>query len=135
MGYNEGWGQPDDPFATAAVTAKVRGIDPTRLIDSITGINLESPSPRVDIGVGDAIDLHHYSDPGALKYKDFRFSVLGEYGGSGLYVQNHSWALERCHGYGHAKADAEELVHTIEKQQQMVLSLAGGEKSISASVY
>jgi beta-galactosidase/beta-glucuronidase len=121
--YNEGWGQSSDADQTAALTAKLRGIDPTRLIDSITGINYAAYGQMVDAGVGSTIDLHHYSDPTGVPYNGFRISVLGEYGGLLYPVRSHSWALPKCHGYGEPLNSTEQLTSRFEQQQQLLLQL------------
>jgi len=56
--YNEGWGQ----LASAPeiyITPRVHSLDPTRLIDSVTGWN--------DHGAGDYLDNHHVRISGVCK--------------------------------------------------------------------
>mmetsp|Transcript_3386 Transcript_3386/g.4561 ORF Transcript_3386/g.4561 Transcript_3386/m.4561 type:complete len:366 (+) Transcript_3386:201-1298(+) len=118
--YNEGWGQPSDELATAAITAKLRGIDPTRLINSLSGINFNAVKPNYDIGVGSSIDIHHYPEPGRVKYNDFRFSVAGEYGGISYYIKDHSWDFKRCHGYGPDVESADKLITAYQNYQNQV---------------
>lgn len=43
--YNEGWGQITDYFPEIELTKRVKQLDPTRLVDSVTG--------WYDHGVGD----------------------------------------------------------------------------------
>jgi len=52
--YNEGWGQLDSA-PEIELTPMVRSLDPTRLIDSVTGWN--------DHGAGDYSDNHHVGPP------------------------------------------------------------------------
>uniref|UniRef100_A0A7S3LLK7 Glycoside hydrolase family 2 catalytic domain-containing protein n=2 Tax=Aplanochytrium stocchinoi TaxID=215587 RepID=A0A7S3LLK7_9STRA len=134
--YNEGWGQPSDELATAAITAKLRGIDPTRLINSLSGINFNAVKPNYDIGVGSSIDIHHYPEPGRVKYNDFRFSVAGEYGGISYYIKDHSWDFKRCHGYGPDVESADKLITAYQNYQNQVGEISEGDSyGISASVY
>jgi hypothetical protein len=72
--FNEGWGQFDLP----RLTAEVRRLDPSRLIDSQSGGSnccqaVESPN-------SDIRDAHLYYGPFAVP-PDGRASVIGEYGG------------------------------------------------------
>lgn len=54
--YNEGWGQLLYPqLPEFGLTALVKSIDPTRLVDSTTG--------WYDHGAGDYSDNHHYANP------------------------------------------------------------------------
>ena len=120
--YNEGWGEPKDDFAVAGVTAKLRGIDPTRLINSLSGINFNTAGANRDTGVGDVIDLHNYPLPGRIAHQDFRFSVAGEYGGLGLYVKEHSWDYSFCSSYFKA-AGSKMLMSMFTDLQRFVLGM------------
>ena len=51
--FNEGWGQYD----TARLTALVKELDPTRLVNQASGWN--------DRKAGDVIDMHNYPGPGS----------------------------------------------------------------------
>ncbi|KAF2119323.1 glycoside hydrolase superfamily [Lophiotrema nucula] len=94
--YNEGWGQPDQPpWADVRLTDVVRSLDPTRLIDSVTG--------WYDHGAGDFQDNHHYAQPqcGTPFYSinsspfnpdEDRIGFQGEFGGNGNNVSiDHLW--------------------------------------------
>ncbi|OAG11616.1 putative hydrolase [Paraphaeosphaeria sporulosa] len=103
--YNEGWGQPwegNDGVRNTSIdgilTDYVRKIDPTRLIDSVTGWH--------DHGVGDFHDNHHYSSPqcGTPWYStpstpynpetDHRIAIQGEFGGIGQNIsEEHAWKV------------------------------------------
>ncbi|TFH34376.1 MAG: glycoside hydrolase family 2, partial [Bacteroidia bacterium] len=77
--FNEGWGQ----FETGRVTDFIRELDPTRLVNSASG--------WTDRGTGDILDIHHYPDPRSPEPEVSRAIVLGEFGGLGLPVQDHTW--------------------------------------------
>lgn len=83
--FNEGWGQ----FRTSQITDWVRSINNSdRLINAVTG--------WADRGVGDMYDVHNYPST-AMKLvneTDGRISVLGEFGGLSLRVDNHLWNPE-----------------------------------------
>lgn len=84
--YNEGWGQrPNNP--EDSITKRVRELDPTRLINSVSGWN--------DHGYGDYHDNHNYAHPQCgtpfqsrpkTKYDPKRIGIAGEYGGVGHNV-------------------------------------------------
>lgn len=78
--FNEGWGQ----FDAAAVAARVRQLDPTRLIDHASGWH--------DQGAGDMVSRHIYFRPyrlSAADERDPRAAVLSEYGGYSHRVPGH----------------------------------------------
>ena len=85
--FNEGWGQYDTP----RLTAWVKQLDPSRLVDDASG--------WTDRGVGDVMDMHHYPAPAAPKLEAKRAAVLGEFGGLGLPVRGHTWQGEKNWGY------------------------------------
>jgi beta-galactosidase/beta-glucuronidase len=85
--YNEGWGQWD----TAGVVARIKQLDPSRLVDDASG--------WVDRGVGDVHDLHQYPGPGSPQPEPDRAAVLGEFGGLGLPLKGHTWQTEKNWGY------------------------------------
>jgi hypothetical protein len=85
--FNEGWGQYD----TARLTAWLKALDPTRLVNSASGWN--------DLGVGDVLDIHRYPGPAAPTAESERASVLGEFGGLGLPLAGHTWQDTANWGY------------------------------------
>ncbi len=80
--FNEGWGQYD----TERIVGWIKSTDSTRLVNNASG--------WTDRGVGDVIDIHHYPDPRCPDPEENRASVLGEFGGLGLYVEGHVWQEE-----------------------------------------
>ena len=77
--FNEGWGQ----FDTARITELVKRRDPSRLVDSASGL--------VDRGTGDVNDLHNYLGLSVPAPEPERAVVLGEFGGLGRRVEGHMW--------------------------------------------
>ncbi|GAA1367140.1 PA14 domain-containing protein [Streptomyces beijiangensis] len=87
--FNEGWGQYDE----ARIADQAKAWDPTRLVNSMSGINL-----GVDGGTGDIIDEHGYPSPALPPKPDGeRALVSGEYGGLGLAVPGHAWAVQQSY--------------------------------------
>jgi hypothetical protein len=78
--FNEGWGQYD----TERLTGWLKRLDPSRLVDNASG--------WVDHQVGDTVDAHAYPDPEGLPAEKDRASVIGEFGGLGWVVPDHTWA-------------------------------------------
>jgi hypothetical protein len=85
--FNEGWGQHD----TNAILQWVKSLDGSRLVDG--------PSGWEDRGYGDMKDMHQYPGPDMYPVMDARASVLGEFGGLGLPVEEHLWWNKRNWGY------------------------------------
>ncbi|KAM4058810.1 glycosyl hydrolases family 2, sugar binding domain-containing protein [Hirsutella rhossiliensis] len=97
--YNEGWGQRRNaPYPEGQLTDVVRSIDPTRLIDSVTG--------WFDHGFGDFSDNHHYANPqcgtpfysiASSPYDPTRIGFQGEFGGIGHNVSaDHLWKVQQA---------------------------------------
>lgn len=93
--YNEEWGQDTDPpFREFPLTDMVRSLDPTRLVNAVSG--------WTDHRAGDFDDNHHYSTPQCgtpfwsrqgsgpegsdSAYDAGRIGLQGEFGGIGQYV-------------------------------------------------
>jgi len=85
--FNEGWGQYD----TAHIAGWIKKHDPTRLVNNASG--------WVDRNEGDVCDIHSYPGPAAPPNEPNRAAVLGEFGGLGLHVREHSWQKTKGWGY------------------------------------
>ncbi|RMJ23724.1 Hydrolase [Aspergillus sp. HF37] len=96
--YNEGWGQLIQGYPEYELTARVRQIDPTRLVDSTSG--------WYDHGAGDFSDNHHYASPQcgtpfysieSSPYDPSRVGMQGEFGGIGQNVSlTHLWNVPQA---------------------------------------
>ncbi|MEU1038028.1 PA14 domain-containing protein [Streptomyces sp. NPDC005907] len=87
--FNEGWGQ----YEEARIADQAKAWDPTRLVNSMSGINLGR-----DGGTGDIIDEHGYPSPALPPRPDGeRALVSGEYGGLGLAVPGHAWSVQQSY--------------------------------------
>jgi beta-galactosidase/beta-glucuronidase len=120
--FNEGWGQ----FDTEGIIAYTRSLDPTRLINGASGGNYSWE--------GDIMDYHHYPDPRMPDPKIYGQQILtiGEYGGLGLPIENHTWQQKDNWGYQSFK-NAEELFDRYQaflKTLQMLIPLG-----LSAAIY
>ena len=119
--FNEGWGQ----FDTKRVADWTKSYDPTRLVDAASGWTDRA-------GVGDLHDLHHYPRPAAPALEPKRAGVLGEFGGLGLGVDNHTWQKEFW-GY-QGTASASELTRKYERLLHEGYDLKDA-KGLNALVY
>lgn len=93
--FNEAWGQ----FKTVEITNWTKQKDPSRLVNSASGGNFYP--------VGDIEDLHNYPDPAMPRpdiFGDKKALVLGEFGGLGLPVDDHTWQ-EKNWGYQSFKSN------------------------------
>jgi len=106
--FNEGWGQFGTNSGKADATelaqgterfvARVRALDPTRLVTAASG--------WTDTGAGDLHDIHVYPGPAAPPLGAVRAGVLGEFGGIGLAVDGHRWAAQHWGYQGAADSAA-----------------------------
>jgi hypothetical protein len=93
--FNEAWGQ----FKTTEIVNLTRLEDDSRLINSASGGNFEMKGQDI---VGDIMDLHNYPDPVMPDPSVFganKIMVLGEFGGLGLPVEDHTWQEKDNWGY------------------------------------
>lgn len=116
--YNEEWGQATEPpFPEFPLTDLVRSLDPTRLVNAVSG--------WTDHTAGDFDDNHHYSTPQCgspfwsvqgsgpsgynSAYDPSRIGLQGEFGGVGQQLPfEHAWFDDL------AKQTAYELTNTTE---------------------
>jgi hypothetical protein len=120
--FNEGWGQ----FDTPRVVKQVEQLDPTRLVNGVSGWRAAP--------VGHMEDAHHYPGPGMEPPAQHpgRAVVLGEFGGLGLPVEKHLWRADRNWGYQSfgTAADLER------RYAELVASLAPMiDRGLAAAVY
>jgi len=84
--FNEGWGQ----YETERLTQWLATLDSTRLVNNASG--------WTDMRVGDLIDVHSYPGPDSPDPESRRAAALGEFGGLGFPVKDHSWSAR---GWGY----------------------------------
>jgi hypothetical protein len=118
--FNEGWGQYD----TERLSAWVKQLDPTRLVNNASG--------WTDKKAGDVLDIHNYPTPRSPQPDSSRAIVLGEFGGLGLAVDGHTWKKEHW-GY-QGMANAEQLTSRYERFMQQVYNFKDS-PGLSAAIY
>ena len=121
--FNEAWGQ----FKTKEIVEWTMKKDPSRLINTASGGNFAD--------VGHIIDLHNYPEPLMPQpdlFGEKRVLVLGEFGGLGLPVENHTWQEKNNWGYQSFK-NKEELLKRYSELMDRIPDLIS--KGLSAAVY
>jgi hypothetical protein len=124
--FNEGWGQ----FDTQRLVKHVKQIDPSRLVSNASG--------WTDEHCGDLVDRHEYPGPGAPPIESgesgetARAAVLGEFGGLGLAIPEHTWEAKSW-GYRGVE-DREQLTSGYEALLRRVYELRD-RAGLSAAVY
>ena len=101
--FNEGWGQ----FDSAEITAMVQSLDPTRIIDSVSGWHDQGKTATP------VLSMHTYFTPLKVPH-DPRPVVLSEFGGYSMKVSGHIFNEEKEFGYKKFKTQ-ESLVAALEK--------------------
>ncbi|MET4082128.1 beta-galactosidase/beta-glucuronidase [Pedobacter sp. UYP30] len=121
--FNEAWGQ----FKTIEITEWTKKMDPSRLVNSASGGNF--------FDTGDIVDLHNYPQPAMPRAEIFgktKAVVLGEFGGLGLPVPDHTWKKDKNWGYQTFKTPEE----MFKKYASFMDDMKGLiEKGLSAAVY
>ncbi len=118
--FNEAWGQ----FKTVEIAEWTKNLDPTRLVNPASGGNF--------FPVGDMLDIHNYPEPRMTLFDGNRATVLGEYGGLGLVVEDHTWVKDRNWGYVQYKSPEEVTDAYIELAEKLKRLIPSG---FSAAVY
>ena len=121
--FNEAWGQ----FKTKEIVEWTIQKDPSRLVNTASGGNFED--------VGHIIDLHNYPEPlmpDPALFGKTKVLVLGEFGGLGLPVQDHTWQQKNNWGYVSFK-NSDELFKRYSELIDKIPHLI--EKGLSAAVY
>ena len=117
--FNEAWGQ----FDTEQVVEFTNKTDPLRLINAASGGN-----HRV---CGNFLDIHKYPAPAQFLKVDNMINVLGEYGGLGLEIKNHTWKEDNW-GYVVLKSE-EELTYRYKEYVDLLINFI--QTGFSAAIY
>lgn len=118
--FNEAWGQ----FKTQEIAEWTKKHDPSRLVNPASGGNFYT--------TGDILDLHNYPHPDMYLYDAQRATVLGEYGGIGMPVKDHTWKNDQNWGYISFE-DSKAVTDQYVKYAQQLYDFIG--KGFSAGVY
>lgn len=121
--FNEAWGQ----FKSKEIVDWTINNDPSRLVNGASGGNFNAP--------GHILDIHNYPEaamPDPNIYGKDYVLALGEYGGLGLPIENHSWQEKDNWGYQSFK-NKKELKQKYEQLINDISMLIP--KGLSAAVY
>ena len=121
--FNEGWGQ----YATCRISDMVKDLDPSRLVNAVSGWALRP--------CGEIYDIHSYqTEVHTPPISREMASVLGEYGGIGYPIKGHQWNPDmRNWGYQTYHSEEELLKNYKHKFDQIVEMKKN--KGLSAAVY
>ena len=120
--FNETWGQ----FNTWSVVNWTKQRDSSRLVNPASGGNLYC--------CGDILDVHNYPEPKFFFADPDRVLVMGEYGGIGYPVQDHTW-VKSDQNWGYIKfSSAQDVTDTYVKYAQMLIDLAQ-KRGYSGAIY
>lgn len=120
--FNEGWGQ----FDSVRITKEMKEIDPTRMIDSVSGWNDQGKNSS------DAKSLHVYFKPIKMP-KDKRCILLSEFGGYSIKTPDHVFSPKKSFGYRIYKTP-EKYAEAFKKLYEKHI-IPNIEKGLSATVY
>ena len=122
VAFNEGWGQ----FDSVRITKDMQKIDPTRLIDSVSGWNDQGKK------TSDTKSLHVYFKPIKMP-RDKRCIVLSEFGGYSIKTDGHVFSPNKSFGYRIYKTP-EKFANAFKKlyEKRIIPNIA---KGLSATVY
>jgi beta-galactosidase/beta-glucuronidase len=121
--FNEAWGQ----FKTVDITEWTMKKDPSRLVNSASGGNYYN--------TGNIVDFHNYPNPAMpdpVFFGKTAAVVLGEFGGLGWPVPDHTWQSNKNWGYQNFKNgdDLFKRYITFTDRLQSLITLG-----LSAAVY
>ena len=121
--FNEGWGQ----YETCRIADMVKDLDPTRLVNAVSGWAIRP--------CGDIYDIHTYHTEVLIPPVSREMaSVIGEYGGIGYPVKGHQWDTGmRNWGY-QTYHSAEELLEHYKYKFDQIVEMHKT-KGLSAAVY
>jgi len=122
VAFNEGWGQ----FDSVRITKEMQELDPTRLIDSVSGWNDQGK------GTSDTKSMHIYFKPIRMP-KDERCLVLSEFGGYSIKTDGHVFSPNKSFGYRIYKSP-EKFEEAFKKLYEKRI-IPNIEKGLSATVY
>ncbi|MBT2117113.1 hypothetical protein KK141_09735 [Dyella sp. LX-66] len=128
--FNEGWGQWSIP-AAAELSAQIKQLDPSRLVDARSGANC--CDMKGDPHAGDVYDVHDYQGPGLPSPDAERAAIDGEHGGLTLGVPGHVWPNTAINPYGDVKD--RDALNAGYVANTAVLRDKGVPKGMSGSVY
>ena len=127
--FNEGWSEWNLD-ATARVAGDIKADDPTRLVDTHSGVNC--CASLGDTGTGDVLDHHAYTGPASPTPDATRAAMDGEHGGFSLSIQGHVWPGGSVNPYGEVTSK-DQLTRAYVGNTTRLIGLA--REKLSGSVY
>lgn len=121
--FNEGWGQ----FDSVRITNDMKKIDPTRLIDSVSGWNDQGKD------TADTKSLHIYFKPLFVPKNDKRCYILSEFGGYSIKTEGHVFSPNKSFGYRIYKSPTA-IAKAFKKLYEKTI-IPKIERGLSATVY
>lgn len=121
--FNEGWGQ----FKSMEIIKWTMDHDGSRLVDGASGGNY--------FPIGHIADLHNYPEPlmpNPTVFGEKQILVLGEFGGLGWAVENHSWLDKGNFGYQSFKSGKELADRYAQLLSDVSVMIPAG---LSAAIY
>lgn len=128
--FNEGWGAYDQ----ARITAWVKTLDKTRIINGHTGENFYKGSPADSLAKwpnSDVTDIHAYPQPALPPQQQGKAMVLGEFGGVSAFAIGHQW--NDTGGWGYIKVDMDSLSNVYSAMTTELLNFKN--RGLAGSVY
>ncbi|MBD5785949.1 glycoside hydrolase family 2 [Cellulosimicrobium terreum] len=127
--FNEGFGEWNRE-ATGAFADEVKAADPSRVVNTHSGVNC--CSSKGDSGTGDIIDHHDYLNDEPA-FPDTRAAMDGEHGGFTLPTPGHLWPGAPAAIYSGVPDNAAFTQRYVDNTRQFYLGRAGTD--LSGSVY
>ena len=125
--FNEGWGQ----FDHASAYKKLKRIDDTRFIDSVSGWFTPKKAKKLS---SDLCSFHVYFKPVKLKKAKEKPIVLSEFGGYSYKISEHTFNLDDNYGY-RTFTVGKELESALEALYTNEVLPAIEKSGLSAAVY
>ncbi|MDE7372790.1 MAG: glycoside hydrolase family 2 [Clostridia bacterium] len=122
VAFNEGWGQ----FDSVRITSDMQKLDPTRLIDSVSGWNDQGKD------TSDTKSRHIYFKPIRM-LRDKRCQILSEFGGYSIKTPEHVFSPHKSFGYRIYKTP-EKFAAAYKKLFEKSI-IPNIDKGLSATVY
>ncbi len=115
---------------TARLVAKVKALDPSRLVNRDSGGGYDADGREGE--VGDVDDVHSYPPPAAPRPSATQALACGEYGGLGFIIKGHTWKKD---GWGYALTSSPEELQDTYGEFAMMLKTFRDRDGLSAAVY
>lgn len=122
VAFNEGWGQ----FDSVRITKKMAEMDPTRMIDSVSGWNDQGKDSS------EAKSMHIYFTPIKMPKKEDRALLLSEFGGYSWKVEGHVFSSS---SFGYRIYKSRETLNAAFKKLYETKIIPNIKNGLTASVY